>query len=115
MDAEFHNGVYKILAQHESSLDQINATLQTIMTHLQALRITQFQKPVDREINPCAPGESAHPPNQSNTSRSNTTAGLLGPPPNKKLTPSSNAIQVSFCQITSQKACERSEKSEPYF
>ena len=61
MDVEFHNGVYKILAQHESSLDQINATLQTIMTHLQALRITQFQKPVNGEINPFTPGESAHP------------------------------------------------------
>ncbi|KAK1559650.1 hypothetical protein Q3G72_016856 [Acer saccharum] len=68
MDAEFHNEVYEILARHKSSFDQINATLQTIMTNLQALRVTQFQKPVGGDISPFAPIESSHQSVLSNIS-----------------------------------------------
>ena len=31
-NAEFHNEVNEVLARHESSLDHVNATLQTLMT-----------------------------------------------------------------------------------
>ncbi|TXG67495.1 hypothetical protein EZV62_008770 [Acer yangbiense] len=68
MDAEFCNEVYEILARHESRFDQINVTLQTVMTNLQALQVTQFQKPVDGDNNPFAPVESSHQPILSNIS-----------------------------------------------
>ena len=49
INAEFRNEVTEILAQHESSFDQVNAALQTVLTELQALRIsynTQYRSVV---------------------------------------------------------------------
>ena len=43
MDAEFRNGVYAILARHESRFDQIHSTLQTIRNELQSLPSSQRQ------------------------------------------------------------------------
>ncbi|WKA03393.1 hypothetical protein VitviT2T_021504 [Vitis vinifera] len=37
-NAEFRNEVNEALARHESSFDQVNATLQAVLTELQALR-----------------------------------------------------------------------------
>lgn len=52
-NAEFRT---EILARHESSLDQVNYTLQKMSTELQALRITH-------EINPLAHGNSSQSTN----------------------------------------------------
>ncbi|XP_034684112.1 uncharacterized protein LOC117913267 [Vitis riparia] len=38
-NAEFRNEVNEALARHESSFDQVNATLQAVLTELQALRL----------------------------------------------------------------------------
>ncbi|GFS39865.1 hypothetical protein Acr_00g0065340 [Actinidia rufa] len=39
INTEFHNEVSEVLARHESSFDQIHATLQTITADLQALKL----------------------------------------------------------------------------
>ena len=38
-NAEFRDEVQEILAKHESNFDQIHATLQTVLTEIQSLRI----------------------------------------------------------------------------
>ena len=40
-NAEFRNEVNEALARHESSFDQVNATLQAVLMELQALRVTR--------------------------------------------------------------------------
>ncbi|KAL5555249.1 hypothetical protein UlMin_037485 [Ulmus minor] len=62
-NAEFRNDVNDILAQHETSFDQVNTALQAVLTELQALRASHSQNTSSLE-----PNESSHP----NTSRSNT-------------------------------------------
>lgn len=69
-NAEFHNDVNEILAQHESNFDQVNATLQRVLTELKALR-TSSPSPSHPEMNPFEREESSHPHN----SHSNTTNG----------------------------------------
>jgi hypothetical protein len=43
---EFRNEVNETLVRHESSFDQLNAALQTIVTELQAIRTTQHTQVV---------------------------------------------------------------------
>ena len=50
--AEFCNEVHEILGRHESSFDQVNTTLQVVLTELQALRTTRHQNTNSHEINP---------------------------------------------------------------
>ena len=59
-NAEFRNEVHEILAKHESSIDQVHSTLQTIMTELQAMRVSHHSAKPDFDINPFASGGSYH-------------------------------------------------------
>jgi len=68
-NAKFCSDVNEILARHEISFDQVNATLQAVLTELQALRASRSQNNNSSETNPFARDESSHP----HTSRSNTT------------------------------------------
>ncbi|KAK9214598.1 hypothetical protein WN944_006591 [Citrus x changshan-huyou] len=63
-NAEFRNEVSEILARHESSFDQVNATLQTVFTKLQALRVSRSSNTVNTETNSFAPTESSQNRNQ---------------------------------------------------
>lgn len=67
-NAEFRSEVSKILARHESSFNQANAALQTVLTELQALRTLHNSNTVNSEINPFAPTDSSHHPNQPSPS-----------------------------------------------
>ncbi|KAL5754672.1 hypothetical protein ACOSP7_022892 [Xanthoceras sorbifolium] len=64
-NAEFRSEVNEILAQHKSSFNQVNSALQAILTELQSLRISRSPHKADTELNPFAPGEFSHRPNQS--------------------------------------------------
>jgi hypothetical protein len=59
-NAEFHNEVNEILVRHESSFDQVNATLQVVLIELQALRITRNLNTNSSKINPFVNEESSH-------------------------------------------------------
>ncbi|KAJ8641843.1 hypothetical protein MRB53_018537 [Persea americana] len=59
-NAEFRNEVHEILAKHESSIDQVHSTLQTIMTKLQATCVSHSSTKLDFDINPFASGGSSH-------------------------------------------------------
>ena len=61
-NAEFRNKVNEALARHESSFDQVNATLQAVLTELQALRVTRIANHSQPEINPFALEGSVHHP-----------------------------------------------------
>ena len=67
-NAEFCNDVNKILAQHKTSFNQVNTTLQAVLTKFQAFRTSRSQNTSPPETNPFAHDESSHP----HTSRSNT-------------------------------------------
>ncbi|KAL5818258.1 hypothetical protein ACOSQ3_022156 [Xanthoceras sorbifolium] len=56
-NAEFRNEVYEILGRHESSIDQVYGTLQTMLTELQSLRTSQNHSQPLPDINPFAPTE----------------------------------------------------------
>ncbi|XP_028115673.1 uncharacterized protein LOC114313491 [Camellia sinensis] len=56
-NAEFRNEVSEVLARHESSFDQIHGTLQTVLTELQTMRVSQNTVPLD---NPFAQAETSH-------------------------------------------------------
>ncbi|KAL5800092.1 hypothetical protein ACOSQ4_032976 [Xanthoceras sorbifolium] len=51
-NAEFRNEVHEILGHHESSIDQVHATLQTVLTELQSLRTSQNHSQPLPDINP---------------------------------------------------------------
>lgn len=59
-NAEFRNEVQEILGRHESSLDQVHATLQTVLSELQSLRASQASHGIASEVNPFAPTASSH-------------------------------------------------------
>ena len=59
-NVEFRNEVNETLVRHESSFDQLNAALQTILTELQAIRTTQCTQAVPHDINPFAQESSSH-------------------------------------------------------
>ncbi|KAH9699581.1 hypothetical protein KPL71_024420 [Citrus sinensis] len=67
-NAEFRNEVSEIIARHESSFDQVNATLQTVLTELQALRVSRSSNTVNTETNSLAPAESSQNRNQPSPS-----------------------------------------------
>ncbi|KAL5842416.1 hypothetical protein ACOSQ3_013019 [Xanthoceras sorbifolium] len=58
-NADFCNEVHEILARHESSIDEVHTTLQTVLTEIQSLRALQNQSQNQPETNPCAPTESS--------------------------------------------------------
>jgi hypothetical protein len=58
-NAEFHSEVNEALARHESNFDQVHDTLQTILTELQALRVSRSPRMNPPELNPFAPIESS--------------------------------------------------------
>jgi hypothetical protein len=62
-NAEFRNEVNEILGRHETSFDQVNATLQVVLTELQALRTNHPQNTNSPEINPFSNEESSHQQN----------------------------------------------------
>lgn len=51
-NADFRTEVNKVLARHESNFDQIHGSLQSVLTELQALRVTHTHKTNPPEINP---------------------------------------------------------------
>ncbi|GFZ10009.1 hypothetical protein Acr_21g0006080 [Actinidia rufa] len=57
-NTEFRNEVYEVLARRESSFDQIHATLQTILTDLQALK-AQTNISTTGDVNPFAVGDAS--------------------------------------------------------
>lgn len=57
---QFHNEVQEVLGCHDSSLDQVNATLQTILSELQSLRISLASHINASETNTFAPVQSSH-------------------------------------------------------
>ncbi|GMP75518.1 hypothetical protein CsSME_00032574 [Camellia sinensis var. sinensis] len=56
-NAEFRSEVNEALARHESNFDQIHGTLQTVLTELQTMRVSQNTPSID---NPFAPAETSH-------------------------------------------------------
>jgi hypothetical protein len=62
-NAEFRNEVNEILVRHETSFDQVNATLQVVLTELQSLHTTRPQNTNSPEINPFSNKESSHQQN----------------------------------------------------
>jgi hypothetical protein len=58
-NAEFRNEVNEVLLRHEPSFDQVNATLQVVLTELQALRTTHNLSSNSLKINPFANEESS--------------------------------------------------------
>ncbi|KAL5781782.1 hypothetical protein ACOSP7_006811 [Xanthoceras sorbifolium] len=58
-NAEFRNEVHEILGRHESSIEEVHATLQTVLTELQSLRASQNHSQNQPEINPFASTESS--------------------------------------------------------
>ena len=67
-NAEFLNNVNEILAQHETSFDQVNTALYAVLTELQDLSASRSQNTSLPETNPFARDESSH----QHTSCSNT-------------------------------------------
>lgn len=59
-NAEFRNDVNEALARHESNFDQINATLQIVLTEIQSLRISHITSTTQPEVNPFYQGETSH-------------------------------------------------------
>ncbi|XP_057477242.1 uncharacterized protein LOC130764954 [Actinidia eriantha] len=57
-NTEFRSEVSEVLARHESSFDQIHATLQTILTDLQALK-AQTNVSTTGDVNPFAVGDTS--------------------------------------------------------
>ncbi|GFZ14270.1 hypothetical protein Acr_24g0004600 [Actinidia rufa] len=57
-NTEFRSEVSEVLARHESSFDQIHATLQTILTDLQALK-AQTNISTTGDVNPFAVGDAS--------------------------------------------------------
>ncbi|GFS45713.1 hypothetical protein Acr_00g0097650 [Actinidia rufa] len=57
-NTEFRSEVSEVLARHESSFDQIHATLQTILTDLQALK-AQTNISTIGDVNPFAVGDAS--------------------------------------------------------
>lgn len=72
-NAEFCNEVNEILSQQDDSFDQVNATLQTVLTELQSLWISSSSNTTNNEINPFAPRESSHQPARPDISRSSSS------------------------------------------
>lgn len=70
MNAEFRNEVSEILVRHELNFDQINASLQAVLSELQALRTIHNQHTSNPENNINIPRESSHP-FHSNTNNDN--------------------------------------------
>ncbi|KAA8520264.1 hypothetical protein F0562_014520 [Nyssa sinensis] len=90
----------RILARHESSFDQVNAALQTVLTELQAIRISRSTNTPHPDINPFAQEESSHPHN----SRSNTTNN-----------PSHQHLKLSFPKFNGDDPTGWVYKAEQYF
>ncbi|KAL5816801.1 hypothetical protein ACOSQ3_025179 [Xanthoceras sorbifolium] len=58
-NADFRNEVHEILGRHESSIDEVHTTLQTVLTEIQSLRALQNQSQNQPETNPFASTESS--------------------------------------------------------
>jgi hypothetical protein len=58
-NVEFRSEVNEALARHEFNFDQVHGTLQTILTELQALRVSRSPRMNLPELNPFAPAESS--------------------------------------------------------
>ncbi|XP_057481136.1 uncharacterized protein LOC130768158 [Actinidia eriantha] len=77
-NAEFRNEVNEALTRHESNFDQVHATLQTVLTEIQALRSTRSSH--HPEVNSLAQeGSSHHPHATSSTATYNHSLKLRFP------------------------------------
>lgn len=61
-NAEFRNEVNEALARHEMNFDQVNTTLQTVLTEIQALHATRNSHTCPPEVNSLAHEGSSHLP-----------------------------------------------------
>ncbi|KAL5842770.1 hypothetical protein ACOSQ3_013373 [Xanthoceras sorbifolium] len=69
-NADFCNEVHEILGHHESSIDEVHTTLQTVLTELQSLKASQNHSHNQPETNPFAPTESSQHVHLASTSHS---------------------------------------------
>ncbi|CAL5444953.1 unnamed protein product [Camellia sinensis] len=105
-NAEFRSEVNEALAHHESNFDQIHGTLQTVLTELQTMRVSQNTPSID---NPFAPTETSH--NQPLSTTHNT------PDQNRNNTPDRNHIhlKLSFPKFNGDDPTGWIFKAEQYF
>ena len=111
-NAEFRNEVSEILARHESSFDQVHATLQTVLAELQALRATrnQPQVPNTDDVNPFAVGEAFQSTNRNLPITTNQTVTQIPP----LLVPNSN-LKLYFPKFTGEDPTGWIYRAEQYF
>ncbi|KAL5764629.1 hypothetical protein ACOSP7_016982 [Xanthoceras sorbifolium] len=68
-NADFRNEVHETLSRHESSIDEIHVMMQTILSEIQSIRVTQCRLTSNQETNPFAPAESSHHNHQPSADR----------------------------------------------
>ena len=61
-NAEFRSEVQEILARHETNFEQVHATMQAVLTEVQAMRIQNSQPSSKKGVNSSLIGESSHNP-----------------------------------------------------
>ena len=71
-NVKFLNEVQEVLGYHESNLDQVLATLQTILIELQSLHTSQASHAMVTKTSPFTPVESSYPTTQPITSQAST-------------------------------------------
>ena len=66
-NVEFRNEVNKALSRHDTNFEELNHNfgrvinaLQGVMVELQAMRISQSNRTLDKEVNPFTAGETSH-------------------------------------------------------
>ncbi|KAA8536794.1 hypothetical protein F0562_029272 [Nyssa sinensis] len=101
-NAEFRNEVTEALARHESNFDQVNTTLQTVLTEIQALRSTRSSHACPPEVNPMAQQGSSHHPHATPSA-----AGYNHSPP--------SSLKLQFPKFNGEDPMGWIYKAEQYF
>ncbi|KAA8539377.1 hypothetical protein F0562_026069 [Nyssa sinensis] len=101
-NAEFRNEVNEALARHESNFDQVNTTLQTVLTEIQALRSTRSSHACPPEVNPMAQEGSSHHPHATPSA-----AGYNHSPP--------SSLKLQFPKFNGEDPMGWIYKAEQYF
>ncbi|KAL5782624.1 hypothetical protein ACOSP7_007653 [Xanthoceras sorbifolium] len=73
-NVEFRNEANETLGRHESNFDQLNGTLQTVLTELQSLRIAQNFLASSMGVNPFALTSTSSEINQTHVTQTSTAA-----------------------------------------
>ncbi|KAA8540964.1 hypothetical protein F0562_024898 [Nyssa sinensis] len=101
-NVEFRNEVNEALARHESNFDQVNTTLQTVLTEIQALRSTRSSHACPPEVNPMAQEGSSHHPHATPSA-----AGYNHSPP--------SSLKLQFPKFNGEDPMRWIYKAEQYF